>query len=250
MVVRFPFRCLTCGQDFALRIGVGHEPSQRHFFLCPHCDEECSVHLKVNFQPPDILVAETSHCDRHSNVEPHKTQLWKVVNLHPDFVIPFAAKNSDGAFPWLQDMQRMFERLKQYHDPKLRIADLRQLLNFNDSFSAKWGILSRALHHHMEGRSPLAQKTLRHYKWFFSSERTDALYALLDFCRAMLFPAMLPQLEAYEVYVAELKSEYPEQFSRFLTYYKENLYREHLIRYRQILDDYFRDYTEYKQTLN
>jgi hypothetical protein len=250
MVVRSAFRCQTCDQDFALRIGVGHEPSQRHFFLCPHCEEECSIYLTVDFETPAIQLKEATHCEEQANIAPKTTKSWKVVNLHPDFVIPFDAKNSDDAFPWLRDMGLMFERLKHYHDPNLRVADLHELLNFNDSFSTKWQILSRVLGHHIGGRSALAHKTLRQYKWIFNTKKTGILSALVDFCRGMLFPAMLPPLEAYEAYIAELHSEHSEQLSQFLAYYNGGLNGEHLRRYKQILDDYFRDYTEYKQTLN
>jgi len=147
-------------------------------------------------------------------------------------------------------MNRMFDSLRKYKDAGSRFADFRALLNFNDSLSNKWKILSRVLRLHFDHKSKLCGRVLSHYKWIFTTDNKTPYSALRDFSQGMLFPSRMPTLKEYSNFLSELQNQHTNRFDRFVVHYKKELFKHHIARYLQIFDDYFRDYSEYKQTLN
>jgi len=250
MVYRYPCKCRTCDATFALRVGIGHESSQRHFFLCPFCEEECSISLALDFNQGQASISSTENCTIPEDVNTAQTCSYKVVNLHPDYIVPFDQRHQDGVFPWLKDTLRFYEVLKEYDKGTHRLKDMRDLINFNKSFVDNWQILNRAWSLVDNNRLRLSRNVLKAYRWIYEKGNASLWSALHDFSRGMLFPERARLLEMYGEFLEEIRDRHADGLAAFIAFYEKTFREENFRRYRQVFDEYFRDFSEYKQTLN
>lgn len=50
MIVRYALKCDTCGKPHTMRIGMGHDASQTHNFLCRECSEEIVLRMELDHE--------------------------------------------------------------------------------------------------------------------------------------------------------------------------------------------------------
>ena len=94
MIVRYAVKCETCGQPHTVRIGMGHDETQTHKFLCRGCSEEIVLRMKLNHAQLSWEVKCVENCSAVDEVAGAP-----IVNVDAIFPIPPELQGLDTVFP-------------------------------------------------------------------------------------------------------------------------------------------------------
>lgn len=248
MVIRYLIHCNTCQTPMTLRIWVGHNPTQHHAFLCCGCHEEVAVKMDVDLENVSTSVSCLENCSE-GNEE------GEVVNLNPHFVYDASEEGTDLSFPWMEQA-RYIQKHSGLEPPDLPkgdagpiIVDSYEMLGGITNITELWKTARRAWSLQRNGQVELSTQVLEQYQPpGFKSGRTlpDVLF---DFCSRLLIPVKIELFKDGMSLVQQLSKIAEDQVQEFRQYYLDNLQEDHLERYFSIFDEYFRDYTEYDQTI-
>lgn len=242
MVIRHYINCLTCNTPHTLRVSVGHNPYQEHTFSCTNCNEEITVGLNVDFQNTQVDFKYVNNCESGDKE-------GIIVNLHPDFAIPADQVHVDRVFPWLADVHQVAGVFLQNNPDVGRIFDLRSALWGRRSPFEEWEILRKAWSLSKNGKDDLAKKKLAEYVGSTSQELPTIKDALFHFSFKLLLPKKIKLFIDAIKLIQEIVKDHPDEFARFREFFIKNHYPDHLERFFELYSDYFRDFTEYSQTL-
>lgn len=186
-----------------------------------------------------------------SNCEPGKEE-GLVVNLHPDFTIPEDQLHQDQVFPWLEHVEKITKEQAEILGGFPGFDDLDEMPDFALKIQSTidgWGKIKKAWSLTQNGRGDLAKVYLDSYQDHGFEGPHELNYVLFDFGRKLLIPRKASIFSEASTLTVEISKTYKSEYIRFGEYYLAKLHNEHMQRYFDILSEYFRDFTEFKQTL-
>lgn len=252
MVFRKYIRCLTCDATSTLRVSPGHNPYQKHDFMCPSCDEPIGVGLEVD------LINATADFEFYENCE-ESDEEGKVINLNPHFLVPEESANTDGIFPWmeqvvyiqgyskveaiiLEDDPIQIQGMPIHMDVYTTIGGLNNVTEIWNSIKKGWSLKNNKKH-------ALSLRQLKKYSppKFTGSKNLNNV--IRDFSYRMILPKMYIYLDQTDLAIEKAKKTNEEEFNRFIEFYKQSLHEEHFKRYLTTYSEYFDNYSEYDQAI-
>jgi hypothetical protein len=108
MIVRFALKCETCGQPHTVRIGMGHDQTQTHKFLCRGCSEEIVLRMDLDYAE---LSWDVKCVENYSPTD--EVAGAPIVNVDAIFVIPPELQGLDTVFPRFAYSFDMYEAAKR-----------------------------------------------------------------------------------------------------------------------------------------
>lgn len=245
MVIRYYCKCSTCGQLHTLRISVGHEPRQEHTLRCKGCREEMVVAMQLFPETASVKVECVSNC------KPSQEE-GLIVNLHPEFTIPADQLHQDHAFPWMEHTQRIVIEQHKLLGGLPDLGNYEEMRKFAldiQSTSEGWTKIKKAWSLIQNGRNDLAKVFLESYQDYGFDSPHELNYVLFDFGKKLLGPQKASILQDANTLCGSIAKQFNAEFAEFRQYYLCELHGEHLKRYFDVFSEYFRDFSEFKQTL-
>ena len=175
-----------------------------------------------------------------------------VVNLHPHFTIPADQLHQDQAFPWLKHTLKLVEEQTKIPSDFLKFNNLEEMREFAldiQSISDGWRKIKKAWSLTQNRRSDLAWPYLESYQDHGFDGPHELNHILFDFCGKLLMPRKASILSEANTFVVEVLNNFHSEYVRFREYYLAELHDEHMQRYFDIFSEYFRDFSEFNQTL-
>lgn len=245
MVVRHLIKCLTCNCPITLRIWVGHNPYQEHSFNCPNCMEEIAVGMEVNEQEftTKVLCVENSEDGAEEGI---------IINQSPHFIIPEDKLNEDQSFPWMGEAKRLQEGLEL---PEVKEGagptgiDAYISLGGVNNITELWKTIKRGWNLAQNNRRELSSEVLSNYKPRGYSGDPEIEPILFDFCHRLLVPRKIRMFDQVAEEIGQLQKNNSEELLEFRRYFVENNYVDHLDRHFTIFSEYFKNYSEFDQTI-
>lgn len=186
-----------------------------------------------------------------SNAE-HGDEEGLIVNLHPEFSVPEDQAHSDRAFPWLQKTQSIAEIQHQMLPDDAGFKSLEDALKFSHGIQSPidgWTKIKKAWSLTNNGRSDLAKKYLDDYEDHHFDSPAELPHVLFHFCAKFLGPINRTIFENAATHLAEVRKLNSVEFERFRRFYIRSWHSEHLARHFDTLSEYFKDFSEFSQTL-
>lgn len=248
MVIRYLIICSTCNTPITIRIWVGHNPSQRHVFLCPNCKEEITVGMDVDFVNTRTKIRLIENCE-------HGTEEGKVFNLNPHFVIDHEQADSDLSFPWMEQALyiQAFSGLKLPERPKgvsgpIMLDSYEQLGGISNIIEM-WKIIKKGWSLLDSKQTILSNNVLKKYSEYGYEDECKLENILFDFCVKLLVPKKLNLFSGAMETLKNAKENHTDELLRFREYYQNKLKNEHFRRHFEVFSEYFKEYSEYDQTI-
>ena len=242
MIVRYAVKCETCGQPHTVRIGMGHDETQTHQFLCRGCSEEIVLRMKLNHAQLSWEVKCVENCSAVDEVAGAP-----IVNVDAIFPIPPELQGLDTVFPrfaYSHDMYEAAKRAGSVVDASALPADALNRRPYRPpDYAAEWRLLSTAWSLAQNGNVALSEKriaeasaklyphdpleNLQDWVWRLALFLTNPHYHLI-FDRAMRAigrmdkPELAPDFaHYYETVAKERATRYFNVFKNFYTGYGE-----------------------------
>lgn len=245
MVIRYYVKCSTCSTAHTLRISVGDNPLQSHTFQCIECKEPITVEMEVDFDKIETTLKCVDGCEEHD-------QEGTIVNLNPHFAVPEEHQH-DQSFPWLKDLLEVAHKQEELSgESSIKPTSIEDLQDLNKKIlrtTDGWAIIKKAWSLSINGKDELARKAIAKYEdiGFTSTEKLNEV--LFAFFQKFIHPVGFKLFEgACDILKIVVKGNRTE-FERFKKYYLETFYKDQMKNYFDIFTDYFRDFSEYNQTL-
>lgn len=244
MVHRTYCVCTICDQVHTLRISVGHQQIQEHVFQCVGCGESLKIRLNIDLSGPSLSVDFTENCARGA-------EEGAIVNLHPNFTIPADQLHTDQSFPWMLSTAAVSKKQHEIMDrqqitpPDNTLQSMKEYQGVSD----QWRIIRKAWSLTMRGQDDLAKQQLQEHRLSGDHGEIEFPDALFHFCELIVGPQKAGNIENFARLISEIRQTYSEEFFRFHRYFMSDLYREHHQQSFELFTEYFRDFSEFNQTL-
>jgi len=206
------------------------------------------VRLDVDFEKIKTILRLIENCELSKRE-------GVLVNLHPEFTIPEDQLHLDSVFPWLHDTVtiaaaqeerlpagRTQERPKTFHEYRKLILSIQTTLDGWARIKKGWSLVR-------SGKNELAAIKLQEYKDHSFKKEPTLENILFHFCFVFLNPHPFNLFESAIDLCGKISRKNISEFLRFVSYYKERLKNDHMNRYFEIFSNYFKDFSEYNQTL-
>jgi hypothetical protein len=251
VVLRGYARCETCGENYILRAGVGTEKNQLHTFDCKSCGIPISVIVRAN--PPN------AHFEPEENViiEEHEDGNAIVLNLHPFFAFNSDEIHDYKAFPSLLYGSKIAPYLRLVPNRNLLGVEAQDIaLQFDvPNASNLWTTVKNIfLLQDRIGQDKRSKKAIEYYekqrqKYFLETKVSSSKEVAFNFFDSLFYPRLEQLLEPAIKLISSIRDNYPEEFSRFLKFYSDNLEVQHRRQYLSIFSDYFKIYNQLSQVV-
>lgn len=246
MVIRDYIICGTCGTNYTLRIGVGHNPEQKHTLQCTQCHEDMVVKLHVDMKEVATRLECIDNCDCG-----HEEGI--IYNLHPEYVFPGDQIHEDGGFPWFGGLHQLAKKqveLAQKQGIDIENVDFFEVAEEITAIEDLWNVLKKAWNLDKNGRRDLSLKELEKYVDYRFEDKQELDYALFHFCGRLGGPFGYSLFMKGSEFTEKVAIEHEPEYRRFEDFYVENLCEDHLDSYLDIFTEFFREFSEYNQVLS
>lgn len=245
MIIRSAFSCLTCNQKHVVRIGMGQEEKQIHKFACLGCGEDMTIQLitdYVNIRAWAEAVENAVITDEENGIP--------IVNLEANFLIPENQRNSDHAFPRMKQMHEMakaaeargldFSRLPLGGESRLYRPYRRP------DYGAEWMELKKAWSLSLRKKERLAKNVLEQASLTYYSDAPPN--GLPDWLwRFGLFISERSHGQSLKAALEEIRPLFgTKSMAAFIADYNGQA-KKRGERYREILNEYFENFSEFGQ---
>jgi len=105
VVITQNVECGVCSEEYFIRVGVGFDSFQRHYFDCLECEEPISIAVRAN--PPNAHVEVLDNC-KLVTIDDSK----KVINLHPNCCFPVSTYHERRTFPSLNALSLIAKHIR------------------------------------------------------------------------------------------------------------------------------------------
>lgn len=248
-VIRGYAHCETCGENYILRAGVGTEKHQLHTFDCKSCGIPISVIVRAN--PPHA----NFEAEENVTIEEREGENAIVLNLHPFFAFNSDEIHDLKAFPSLLYGSKIMPYLRLV--PNISFLGIQSqdiALQFDvPNASNLWTTVKNIfLLQERTGQNKRVKKAIEHYekqrqKYFSETKVSSSKEVAFNFFDSLFYPRLEQLVEPAIKLIYSIKDDYPEEFSKFLQFYSNNLEAQHLRQYLSIFSDYFKIYTQLSQ---
>ncbi|WP_421323655.1 hypothetical protein [Aeromonas sp. 604176] len=232
MIVREYIKCLICDTPYCLRVGVGYDPYQRHFFDCINCELPIGIAVRAN--PPYAHVETVENCIITKDNE------GIVYNLHPNFSFEQNKLHDPQFFASLESFSIIQKHIRfregKFQDISVQFDvinapalwnNLKSIIKL-DSKKTNEEALKKQLEAYSKKRSLYGDNST-------ISNKHDAAINFID---SLFYPRVNEISKPIIEKIATLE-EHPD-YARFITFYKEHLLSENQERYLSTLTDYFK----------
>ena len=246
MVIKEYVQCTTCDEKYMLRVGVGIEPYEIHFFDCIGCDLPITIALQSN-----ALHAHVKPLENVTIIEQQNDDDFTIINLHPNFAFDVDTINADFVFASMAYLQKIAPFMRMV--PGV-FQDVAQQFDIPNA-TFLWGHIKKILLlRDQESKARIVEKTIRIYeqqrkKIFPDTSLTDHYQAAYNFFNGLFYPKFEKLLNPAQELFEKAKNNFPEEFKNYKNYYLSNLKKDSDQRYISILSDYFKLRTELCQML-
>lgn len=253
MIVRSHFKCLTCDHVHTLRIGLGFEARHIHTFPCANCEEEIKVAMVADQVEQSFFYTEA--VENAEMVEHSKTfldpNLTTIVNLHANFAFPSGQKNTDMAFPHLEQMIMAVKSLDEADLPEgpgaYDIGTVMSQTSRRPRYKDEWEKLKKAWRLHRNDKGKLSRKQVERGSAEFHP--AEPLTDLPDWIWRLTMDL------SGRVYEKKLKAAFDEirplmghpQYVELMAYYDSNMRESRRERYFEVMNAFFKGWTEFSQ---
>lgn len=250
MVLRGLLECLTCSANITVRVSVGHNPYQKHDFLCPDCEEPIGLGgVKVD------LANASSEFDYYENCEEGSAE-GTIINLNPHFVIPEDEASQDLIFSWMF----LLEHIKTYSEvmPKavhkeaenpLFAKDVYHSLGGLTHITEHWKLIKKGWSLKNNNKNTLSNRYFNKYKPPSFKGRKVFKSVISDFSYRLILPKMYVYLDQAKKSLENAKNINSSELERLASYYFSELHDEHFKRYFETYSEFFNNYSEYDQSI-
>lgn len=230
MIVRQPFKCLTCGEPRIARIQIGHHNHQEHTFACSNCSEPIKIGLDLDQANASYEVIFIENC------EPNSPEEGAPIYFCPDFPADKNLTEAELYFPSItfsqqltgREFSRMIESALRGDTP-LRINE-------------QWSLIQRAWRLETAGKFNISSPLIAGYA---ATHQIDA-----PVFRKVLWHFLTCIFDVDENLFKEIRDIAKSNLGetrKFLLYYNENLKTLHRRSYLDLLSDYFANFSEHGQ---
>ncbi|WP_394229101.1 hypothetical protein [Shewanella colwelliana] len=241
MVVSEYITCSICDNQYRLRVGVGFDQYQKHYFDCINCEQPIVFALRA--------LAPNAHVETCENCVISTTNTNNIVlNFHPNCAFDEVDLHDPMAFPSLQ-YQRMIAPYM-----KMRPGKIQDVSSQFDVPNAPqlWNLVKSSLSTEKKGNTKSLKKLILSY----NTQRNkvipiESISTTSDMVNEFLRSFFYPRINDCVTPVLELIDELDKKslLTDFIIYYHENLKDENFERYTSILTDYFRHRDHFGQLL-
>lgn len=244
MIVREYIECETCSEKHTLRIQVGHSNYQEHTFSCEKCGENIVIGMHCDQERGDITI------ELKENAAPGGKG-GHVLYLSSEFPVHKEMINQEYSFPALAHMRAMFEKMvengldiesdEQYNQLAIQAAST---ANEEDN----WKLIKKGWSLTSKGRLDLAAEKLQKYQSYGFDGPYDLNHVLFYFAADLIRPNKYKMFEQAADTLKSIRNTNPNEYLKFVQYYKTSLQNEHLDRYFDVFSEYFSCHDDFRQT--
>lgn len=263
MTIRDKIKCTICDQDYLLRVSLGHSEVQKHTFECKECGSNISVEVVIDFNNAGCEVLRKENCTDtsfHDSIFGDGNQEYIVMNLHPELLIPdefihdpiystniFESERiHKERFGTNQFSNMSCEQIEEGYNQSVIYTD--NLNNIEKNWlvlKVSWKMINN------NKKENIIKKQLKKYRSnTLSPTETDFNHILYDFNNTLLYPDFISRpYDFFELFKNSIDINTSENYKKFITYYKHNLFKENMKKFFDIYSDFFDIYNEFKQLL-
>ncbi|MEZ8627876.1 hypothetical protein AB6D75_19000 [Vibrio splendidus] len=233
MVVSEYLTCNICERKYRVRVGVGFDSYQKHYFDCSECEQPVVFALRA--------VAPNAHVEVVENcVLTQKPESDEILNFHPNCAFTLDKLHHPFAFPSIE-YQNMIQ-------PHLRLVPGR-IQDISTQFDIPnapflWSTLKSILSLEAKAESSKAlAKVLQRYETERKKSKpsfnlTKGEDILIEFFDGVFYPRVNDTFTPIKGVIDTLSEE--GKLDDFYEYYNTNLKSENLTRYLSAFSDYFK----------
>jgi len=233
VVVSEYLKCTICEQDYRLRVGVGFDEYQKHYFDCKECEQPITFALRA--------IAPNAHVETIDNCLKTFAPIDEIViNFHPNCAFDETDLHAPLAFPSLT-YQQMISPYMRLNPGK--IQDISTQFDIPNA-PGLWNKLKSILSLEAKGNSDKAlKKVIKGYQLQRSKSKPDFKLAtsyelLFDFLDGVFYPRVNDTFDHVKQLIDSLHAD--SKLDDFYSFYNANLRVENLNRYLSVLSDYFK----------
>ncbi|MGW02407.1 hypothetical protein EEP06_03525 [Salmonella enterica] len=246
MVIRGYGKCNTCNTGYMLRAGVGVEKYQLHHFDCRSC--ELPIVIAVRAKPPEAHFEAEDNISLCGIIEDD----YIVINLHPNFAFTLKSLHDEKAFPSIEYNERIIPHLRLI--PNSKLQDTATQFDIPNT-KELWGLVKNILTlESKKEQRKILQKTIKNYEKQRNKYVNNTIIltphdALFNFLDSLFYPRINQLLEPALKLVTDIKKSFPDEFSRFVVFFKNDIKNEQYIRYVSIFSDFFKIHSQLGQLM-
>lgn len=242
MIIAQNVKCSICGIEYFVRVGVGVESYQKHYFDCVNCYQSIGIAVRAN--PPHAHIESVENCTL-GDFERERT----IINLHPSFCFHhdnyhdpsyFASLDTKGGIPILAKHMRFVEGRR---NPDLALQfDIPHACQLWNKVKSIYD-LSR-----IHGKEHLVQKQIAEYnqqrnkvRELVGFERCNCISALdvfEEFYDSLFYPKVNLLFNPVADLIDRLYDSH--QLDDFYRYYVDNIQEDNAKRYLSSFTGYFK----------
>jgi hypothetical protein len=248
-VLRGYAQCETCGENYILRAGVGTEKYQPHTFDCKSCGIPISVIVRAN--PPSAHFGP----DENVIIEDSEGENAIVLNLHPFFAFNSEEIHNIKAFPSLLYGSKIAPYLRLVPNTNflgIQSQDIARQFDVPNASSLWTTVKNIFLLKENSGQETRIKKVIEYYekqrrKYFPETKVSTSKEVAFNFFDSLFYPRFEKLLSPALELIWTIKRDHPKGFSKFWTFYLNNLREQYLRQYLSIFSDYFKIYNQLSQ---
>ncbi len=153
MVIGQSVECLICSSDFFIRVGIGLDSYQKHYFDCLNCEQPIGIAVRSNGSIETIENCKLGGLE----IDNSKT----IINLHPSFCFPVEKYHDIKFFPSLEGVALLSPYIRQRKGAFLQDVATQFDIPNADSI---WGTV-KAIYNlsYVKGKEKALVKTIKSY---------------------------------------------------------------------------------------
>lgn len=258
MTLRCKVCCTICEQKYLMRIAVGHNQRQEHIVECENCKSSMALELLIDIDNHSTKINYLENCEE-TNFKDYimldTNGEYKVINLHPELLIPEEFKNDPVYNANIWEASRLVEdRLKKVGNISNDSFKITQEYTINlNQIEENWSILKIAwkMKNHKQ-KEKLISNQLKKYSSTTESSESNFDDIMFDFNNTILFPDFIDFTPSFaenlKVFFRKNES-INEKYLKCIKYYKDNLLNENIKKFYDIYCDFFELYNDFKPLL-
>jgi hypothetical protein len=228
--------CLICNKEYFIRVSIGLDSYQKHYFDCLDCEQPIGV--AVRSKAPNGHIETVENC-KLGGFDRSKT----IINLHPSFCFPVDKYHDAMFFPSIEGVHLLYPHMRQREGAfQQDVASQFDIPNAD----SMWGNV-KAIYQlsHAKGKDKALAKLIKGYNLQRNKVKIDDsncdtyIDVMREFYDALFYPRVNKLYEPIKRLIDKLYDE--GKLDDFYEYYKENLREENGLRYLSVFSTYFRN---------
>jgi hypothetical protein len=234
VVISQNVECLICNKEYFVRVAIGLDSYQKHYFDCLDCEQPIGIAVRSN--TPNGHIESVENCNL-GGFDRSKT----VINLHPSFCFPVEKYHDAMFFPSIEGVELIYPHMRQRDgDFQQEVASQFDIPNAD----SMWGKV-KAIYQlsHTGGKDKALEQLIKGYnlqrsKVKIGDSNCDTyIDVLCEFYDALFYPRVNELYEPIGRLIDDLYE--AGKLDDFYNYYKDNLREENSLRYLSVFSAYF-----------